>query len=130
MPLKNRNISISRIFFWPNFIFCNFKNDQKSIFELRKSLKLPKVQFHEKIIFDLFDFASFFAWTFLNFLAHCVIVNKQLILPDEVSMSRIKDANVYFMIADSLPIQWALGSPAIIDQGFAYLMVLILAVSK
>ena len=27
-----------------------------------------------------------------------IIVNKQLILPDEVSMSRMKDANVYFMI--------------------------------
>ena len=33
-------------------------------------LKLPKMQFHEKKIFDLFDFTSFFAWTFLNFLAH------------------------------------------------------------
>ena len=31
--------------------------------------KLPKMQFHEKIL-DLFDFTSFFAWTFLNILAH------------------------------------------------------------
>ena len=30
------------------------------------------MQFHEKKI-DLFDFTSFFASTFLNFLAHCVI---------------------------------------------------------
>ena len=37
--------SITRKFFWSNFIFCNFKNDQKSIFELGKSLKLPKMQF-------------------------------------------------------------------------------------
>ena len=37
-------------------IFCNFKNGQKSIFELEKSLKLPKMQFHE---IDLFDFMSF-----------------------------------------------------------------------
>ena len=30
--------------------FAISKNDQKSIFELRKSLKLPKMQFHEKQI--------------------------------------------------------------------------------
>ena len=39
-----------------------------------------KIQFHEKKI-DLFDFMSFFAWTFLNFLAHCAMstqVHKQL----------------------------------------------------
>ena len=35
-------------FFWLNFIFCDLKNDQKSIFELGKSLKLAKIQFHEK----------------------------------------------------------------------------------
>ena len=28
--------------FWPNSIFCNFKNGQKSIFELGKSLKVAK----------------------------------------------------------------------------------------
>ena len=49
-------------FFWPNFFFCNFKNDQKSIFD---RLKLPKKQFHGNYFFDLFDFTSFFA--FLNF---------------------------------------------------------------
>ena len=31
------------------------------------------MQFHEEI-FDLFDFTSFFAWTFLNFLAFCELV--------------------------------------------------------
>ena len=41
------------------------------IFELGKSLKLPKMQFHEKKL-DLFDFTNFLAWTFLNFLARCV----------------------------------------------------------
>ena len=35
-----------------------------------QSLKLPKIQFHGKKK-DLFDFTSFFAWTFLNLLAHC-----------------------------------------------------------
>ena len=29
------------------------------------------MQFHEKKFFDLFDFTSFFAWTFLNVLACC-----------------------------------------------------------
>ena len=41
------------------FQFCNFKNDQKSIFELGKSLKLPEQQFHEEKYFDLFEFTSF-----------------------------------------------------------------------
>ena len=40
--------SISRIISRPNSNFCNFKNGQKSIFQLGKSLKLPKMQFHEK----------------------------------------------------------------------------------
>ena len=44
------NKSISRNFFLTKFIFCNFKNSQKSIFELGKSLKLPEMQFHEKKI--------------------------------------------------------------------------------
>ena len=35
--------SISRKNNSPNSIFCSFKNDQKSIFELGKSLKLPKI---------------------------------------------------------------------------------------
>ena len=32
------------------------------------------MQFHVKNFFDIFDFTSFFAWTFLNFLARCVYV--------------------------------------------------------
>ena len=51
-------------------IFCNFKNGQKSIFQLGKSFKLPKNAISRKKI-DLCDFTSFFAWTFLNFLARC-----------------------------------------------------------
>ena len=35
------------------------------------NLKLPEMQFHEKKI-DLFDFTSFFARAFLNFLVLCV----------------------------------------------------------
>jgi len=59
------------IFFDQIPFFCNFKNGQKSIFELGK---LPNMQFHEKKN-DLFDFTSIFAWTFLNFLAHCALVS-------------------------------------------------------
>ena len=66
--LVESNKSISRNFSCSKSIFCYFKNDQKSIFQLAKSLKRPKMQFHE---IDLFDFTSFFPWTFLNFLACC-----------------------------------------------------------
>ena len=58
--------------FWPKAIFCNFKNVQKSIFELTEyfpwKLKVYLIfmeniqkKFHE---IDLFDFKSFFASTF------------------------------------------------------------------
>ena len=49
--LVKSNKSISRKNSCTNLIFCNFKNDQKTIFELAKSLKLPKMQFHEKKVF-------------------------------------------------------------------------------
>ena len=55
------------------YFFCHFKNGQNSFCEPGKSLKLSKMQFHEKKYLDLFDFTSFFAWTFTNFLARrCV----------------------------------------------------------
>ena len=47
--LINSNISI----------FAISKMAKKSIFELGKSLKLPKMQFHEKKFFYLFNFTSF-----------------------------------------------------------------------
>ena len=55
--LVTSNKSISRNFYWPKSIFCHFKNGQKSIFELGKSLKLLKIQFHE----FFFDQIPFFA---------------------------------------------------------------------
>ena len=70
--LLKSNTSISRKIFLPNSIFCNFKNGQKSIFELGKSLKL-KICHFTKFFLTIFDFTSFFAWTFLNFLAFCAI---------------------------------------------------------
>ena len=51
MPKKTLRKQINQFheyLFWPNSIFCSFKNGQKSIFELGKSLKQPKMQFHEK----------------------------------------------------------------------------------
>ena len=67
------------IFFWPNSIFCNSKNGQKSIFEVGK---LPKMQFREKK--NRFKkknyFTIFFAWTFLNFLVHCASFSNKTIL--------------------------------------------------
>ena len=42
--VKSNKINFMNLFL-PNSIFCNFKNGQKSIFELGKSLKLPKMQF-------------------------------------------------------------------------------------
>ena len=43
------NKSISQKKFDQHPFFCIFRNGQKSIFELGKSLKLPKMQFHEKL---------------------------------------------------------------------------------
>ena len=74
-PQKNSWNQINQFhekIFWPNSIFCNFKNGQKSIFELGKSLKMPKMQFHEKF-FGFIWFYEFLVWTFLNFLAGCAM---------------------------------------------------------
>ena len=66
--------------FWPNFIFCHFKNDQKSIFELRKSLKLPKMQFHGNLFIYLFIlFHNFFMW-------NCIFVSFKLFLSSKIDV--------------------------------------------
>ena len=58
--IMKSNESISRKkFFSPNSIFLQFQKWSKINFELEKSLKLPKMQFHEKKT-DLFDFTSEF----------------------------------------------------------------------
>ena len=83
------------MFFRPKSIFYNFKNAQKSIFDLGKVLKLPKKNaiscnfeyfagilkfyliFHGKYAkktfreIHLFDFTCFLPGLFLNFLACC-----------------------------------------------------------
>ena len=41
-------------FFGPNSIFCRFKNGQKSIFELGKTLKLPKIAISRKKNFFIY----------------------------------------------------------------------------
>jgi len=80
-PKKNSWNQINQFhekFFWPNSIFCNFKNGQKSIFELGKSLKPPKMQHHEKKILIIL-FYEFFTWTFLNFMAYCVVLPERFL---------------------------------------------------
>ena len=64
--MKSNKINFTKKFFWPNSLFCNFKNDQKSIFELGK---LPKMQFHEKNVWFIWlhEF-FFFCLDLLNFL--------------------------------------------------------------
>jgi len=47
--------------------FCYFQNGQKSILELGKSLKLPKMQFHEKNFFLIFLISQVFLLDFLKF---------------------------------------------------------------
>ena len=47
---SNKSISRKRVFFCQKSIFSNFKNGQKWIFELQKSLKAPKMQFHEILL--------------------------------------------------------------------------------
>ena len=51
---KKNLVKSKKINFTKKYIFCYFKNGQKSIFELGKSLKLPKMQFHEKKIYLIF----------------------------------------------------------------------------
>ena len=46
--VQAQNKSTSRIFFYQIPFFCNFKIGQISFFELGKSLKLSKMQFHKK----------------------------------------------------------------------------------
>ena len=60
--------SISRKnFIDQNPFFCNFKNGQKSIFEMGKNLKLPKIQFHVKIFLIYLISRVFLPGHFLKF---------------------------------------------------------------
>ena len=44
----------------------------------QQARKFKNVQEKKTREIDLFDFMSFLAWTFLNFLASCEIINKTL----------------------------------------------------
>ena len=68
---KNSWNQINQRFFSWTCIFGSFPSS-KIVF--CPFLKLQKMEFDQKIFreIDLFDFTSFLAWTFLNFLAHCV----------------------------------------------------------
>ena len=54
--------------FTKNF-FCNFKNGQKSLFELGKKFKTPKNAISRKKM--IYMISRVFYWTFLCFLARC-----------------------------------------------------------
>ena len=76
--LMKSNKSISWIFFWPNSIFCDFKNGQKSIFELEKSLKLPNCIFQKKSLWFTW-FHDFFCLDFFSFSGPLpVILGKEI----------------------------------------------------
>ena len=62
---SNKSNFFREIAFWQ---FSQFKNGFLAIFEMAKNGIWSKKIIHE---IDLFDFTSFLAWTFLNFLAHC-----------------------------------------------------------
>ena len=62
------------IFFTKFHFFAISKLAKNQFLKWGKSLKLPKMQFHEKNLFELFDFTSFFVWTFSNFLARCLLL--------------------------------------------------------
>ena len=73
---SNKSISQKTIF-GPIQFFAVSKMAKNQFLNWGKSLKLPEMQFHEKI-FDLFDFTSYFAWTFFNFLTRCAMVHFQI----------------------------------------------------
>ena len=61
-----------KLHIWQFQTFSQFKNWFLAIFEIATNGVRSKKIFGE---IDLFDFTSFFfAWTFLNFLAHCEVV--------------------------------------------------------
>ena len=52
---------------------------------------------------DLFDFTSFFAWTFSNFLARCLIRKKnQCLIRDENDLAKEEEerSNIQHMVID------------------------------
>ena len=74
--LVKSNKSISRNFILTQFHFLQFQKWQKTIFQLWKKFKTAKNAISRKkfFFFYLFDLTSFFAWTFLNFLARYWLV--------------------------------------------------------
>ena len=61
---KTAKNAISRKKFWPNSIFCHFKNGQKSTFKLGKCWKLPKMPFHVKTFLNYLNSRVFFCLDF------------------------------------------------------------------
>ena len=69
--LVKSNKSISRNFILTKFHFLQFQKWPKINFWTGKKFETAKNAISRKNFFDLFDFTSFFAWTFLYFLAYC-----------------------------------------------------------
>ena len=63
---SNKWISQKNYFFYLNPFFCNFKNGQKSNFELRKRLKLPKNAISRKNICSFIWVHEFFLLDFFK----------------------------------------------------------------
>ena len=69
--LVKSNKSISRNFILTKFHFLQFQKWPKINFLTEKKFKTANNAISRKIFFDLFAFTSFWARTFLNFLARC-----------------------------------------------------------
>ena len=74
--IKSENLKKSR----PKKLVISNKSISRILYSIaiskmakNQSLKLPEMQFHGIFFFYLFDFTSFFVWTFINFLACCEI---------------------------------------------------------
>ena len=61
------------ILFYQIPFFAISKMAKNQFLKWEKVYNCQKCNFTKKL-FDLFDFTSFLAWTFLNFLALCVVV--------------------------------------------------------
>ena len=77
--------------FWPNSIFCNFKNGQKWAFELGKKFKTSKNAISRNYFFDLFDFTSFFCLEFFKFSGPLFGIEPTVLFPASSRICKISN---------------------------------------
>ena len=110
--LVKSNKSISRKNFFTKFHFLQFHKRPKITFWTGENFKNAKIAISRKKVFDLFDFTSFFARTFLNFLAH--MYEKQF--PTAKVFSNQKYKNLFFFcfqcLLFSVTVGWFLNCPS------------------